>query len=154
MLLFVTVRFYKNDDIRLTLCCWFVVGIAAAVSMGRAMFGIPDYILEQRYSFFATVLMATLTLLLQVRFRVFKRHMVYLIVLLAGMYWVWSYSHFESLLQYSLRGRYADFNKGLYSVIGKPQTESTGIVNAAISAGIYTPPCRPFPACETPPPVD
>ena len=150
VLSFVTVRFYKHEDIRLLLCAWFVVATVAAVCLGRAMFGSSDYILGQRYNFFSVVLMSTLTLQLQVRFKVFRTSAVYLVVMLAGMYWVWTYHHFESRLQVIMNQRYGAFNSGRFPVWGSPEPETTAIVREAIAAGIYNPPCTPFPLCETP----
>lgn len=150
VLSFVTVKFYKQEDIRLVLCCWFVVASAAAVTLGRAMIAPPDYILEERYSFFSAIFMSTLALLVQTRFRVFKSPVVYLFVLLAGMHWAWTYRHFEVPLQNILSGRYDDYNNERFPFFGKPATESAAIVREAIAAGIYNPPCRPFPMCETP----
>jgi hypothetical protein len=152
VLLFVTVKFYKHEDIRLALCCWFVVGCAAAVSVGRAMFMDPVTIFHQRYSFFSVMLMCTLTLLVQVRFKGFRTAAIYVLVVLAGIYSVWTYRHFERPFQAVLKERYGAFNAGEFPVFGRPRPESAAIVREAIAAGIYNPPCRPFPACETPPP--
>jgi hypothetical protein len=151
VLSFVTVRFYKHEDVRLVLCCWFVVASAAAVSVGRAMLAAPEYILEERYSFFSVMLVCTLALLVQVRFKVFRTSAVYLVVLLAGMYWVWTYRHFETPLQDMLNERYSEFNEERFPVFGKLTAQSAAIVRKAIAAGIYNPPCRPFPVCQTPP---
>ncbi len=149
VLSFVTIKFYKHDDIRLVLCCWFVIATAAAVTMGRAMVVAPDYILKERYSFLSAILLSTLALQVQVRFKVFRSPMVYLVVLLAVIYWAWTYRHFEEPMQDTLSGRYDDFNHERFTVFGKPAKESAAIVNQAIAAGIYNPPCRPYPVCET-----
>jgi hypothetical protein len=114
------------------------------------MFDSSDYILGQRYNFFSVVLMSTLTLLLQVRFKVFRTSAVYLVVLLAGMYWVWTCRHFESQLQVIMNQRYGAFNSGKFPVWGSPESETTAIVREAIAAGTYNPPCKPFPVRETP----
>jgi hypothetical protein len=149
VLLIVTVRFYKHEDIRLVLCCWFATGSAAAVSLGRALFMAPETIFHQRYTLFSVVLMCTLILLLQVKFKVFRTYAIYLVVALAGIYWTWSYRHFDSPFQALINQRYGAFNAGLYPVFGRPRSESAAIVNEAIAAGIYNPPCKPFPMCET-----
>ncbi|MBK6509366.1 MAG: hypothetical protein IPG06_07805 [Haliea sp.] len=149
VLSFVTIKLYRQEDLRLVLCCWFIVATAAAVTVGRAMIVAPDYILEERYSFFSAILMSTLALLVQSRFRVFRSPVVYLVVLLAVVYWAWTYRHFERPLQDILSGRYDDYNHERFTVFGKPQKESAAIVNQAIAAGIYNPPCRPYPVCET-----
>ena len=146
---FATIKFYRDEDIRLELCGWFVVGSAAAVSIGRAMWQAPDYILDTRYSLFSVLLMCILVLVAQVRFAFFRRAVTaYIVVLFAGIYWLWTYHHFEIPLQNRLEERYADFNKGHYLVFGYPLGKTNAIVLDAVSAGIYNPPCRPFPDCE------
>lgn len=148
LLSFISVRFYKYADIRLELCCWFVVASAAAISFGRALALGPSYILHERYSFLSVMLVCTLVLLVQVRFRFFRSCAIYAVVLLAGMYSVWAFRHFESPLQDNLSKRYSEFNKGRFWVVSQPLDESGAIVNNAIAAGIYNPPCKPFPQCE------
>lgn len=144
-----TLRCYKHGDLRLALCGWFVVANAAAVSMGRALLLTPDYILHERYSFFSILLTCILALLLRARFSAIRTPVIYLVVLLAGVYWAWTYRHFASPLQDIQSGRYSEFNKGHFWVVGMPLEESNGIVKDAIKAQIYSPPCRPFPECET-----
>jgi hypothetical protein len=149
VLLFVSFRFYKSEDIRLVLCCWYSVAAAAAVTVGRAMLQTPDYILDSRYSFLSVMLLTTLALLVQVRFKVFKSSAVYILVVLAGTYSFWTYRHFERPLQDFMSKRYNAFNSDRYLVFGKPASESSAIVREAISTGMYNPPCRPFPECES-----
>jgi hypothetical protein len=151
MLSFITLRYYKHEDVRLVLYCWFVVAFAAAVTVGRAAMALPDYALVSRYSFLSVMLLCTLTLQVQVRFALFRTSGFFLVALLTGMYWGWANYHFEGRLQDYMRGRYVIFNQANYPVILRPVGESNEVVNKAISAGIYTPPCRPFPACENPP---
>jgi hypothetical protein len=150
VLLFVTRKFYKHDDIRLELYCWFLVAFAAAIAVGRALLAPPEYVLSQRYSFISTLLVCTLALLLQVRFALVRTPAVLLILLLAVTYWSWSNFHFEPLFQNHINQRHSTFNNGHFPVVLTPVGESDVIVNKAISAGIYNPPCRPFPECERP----
>jgi hypothetical protein len=148
-LVYISLRFIRHEDIRLALCCWFVVASAAAVTLGRAWWLPPDYVLITRYSFLSVILVCTLALLVQTRFKVFQTPAVYLVVMLAAGYWAWAHVHFETTLQENLKGRYREFNNARFTVFGKPEAESTAIVTHAISAGIYQPPCRPLPECET-----
>lgn len=144
-----TVKSYKCEDVRLVLCGWYVVLAAAAVSAGRALqIRQTEYILNERYSLLSVLLFCILFLLFQKRHRVCKSTVAYLMVLMAGMYSAWTFYHFKNAAQQTLNSRYELFNDGIYWVIRKPIAESVGIVNKAISAGIYHPPCRPFPACE------
>jgi hypothetical protein len=150
ILLIVSVRFYKSDDMRLILCCWYVVAFAAAVTVGRAILQQPDYILDSRYSFASVMLVTTLALLVQVKFKVFKTYAIYLFVFLAATYSVWAYSHFDRPLHEFMQKRYDLFNKNQFLVFGKPARESAAIVREAIAVGIYKPPCRPYPTCQPP----
>tara|TARA_R110002072_G_scaffold137857_1_gene280809 strand:- start:3554 stop:4918 length:1365 start_codon:yes stop_codon:yes gene_type:complete len=147
---FITVKFYRHQDIRLALCCWFIVASAAAVTLGRAMLFAPDYVLDTRYSFLSVMLLSTLVLLAQVRFAVFRSPAILLVVVLAVGYWNWAHSRFENPLQEMLNRRYSAFNRDRFPVVGKPLEESARIVREAVSEGIYHPPCRPYPACENP----
>ena len=148
VLLFVTLKFYKHDDIRLALYCWFLVAFAAAATVGRALFTTPEYVLTHRYSFISALLVCTLGLLLQVRFALVRTPAVLLVLLLAVTYWSWSNFHFEPLFQNHMNQRHGIFNNGHFPVVLTPVGESDVIVNKAISDGIYNPPCRPFPECE------
>ena len=148
VLLFVTLKFYKHDDIRLALYCWFLVAFAAAVTVGRALLTTPEYVLNQRYSFISALLVCTWVLLLQVRFALVRTPAVLLVLLLAVTYWSWSNFHFEPQFQNHMNQRHSTFNNGHFPVVLMPVGESDVIVNKAISEGIYNPPCRPFPECE------
>jgi hypothetical protein len=152
-LLFITFKSYKNDDIRLVLCCWFVVASAAAITYGRSIVVPPSYVLSSRYSFISVVLICMLAPLVQMRFALFKRTTVtILVVLLAGSSYMWTYSHFEGRLQKLLGQRHAAFNRQHFPVYGFHISEPNEIVRQAIAAGIYKPPCRPLPQCELAPP--
>ena len=146
----ISLRFFKHEDIRLILCCWFVVASAAAVTAGKAIWHSPEYVLITRYSFLGVILVSTLALLVQTKFKLFKTPAIYLVILLAGTYWVWAHNHFEGPVQETLEVRYRNFNNDRFWAFSKNPLESEAIVRHAISAGIYRPPCRPYPECETP----
>ena len=148
ILSFISIRFIKQEDIRLALCCWFVVASATAVTAGRAIWLSPDYILDTRYSFLSVMLISTLALLIQTKFKLFKTPLVYLVIPLAGIYWIWAHRHFEGPLQDLMNERYKAYNKERYPVFGMPSTQPAAVVREAISTGVYKPPCRPFPECE------
>ena len=148
VLLFVTLKCYKHDDIRHALYCWFLVAFAAAATVGRALLTTPEYVLTHRYSFISALLVCTLGLLLQVRFALVRTPAVLLVLLLAVTYWSWSNFHFKPLFQDHMNQRHSIFNNGHFPVVLTPVGESDVIVNKAISDGIYNPPCRPFPECE------
>ena len=148
VLIFVTLKFYKHNDMRLALYCWFLVAFAAAVTIGRSSFMLPDYVLMSRYSFISTLLVCSLALLLQVRFKLVRTPAVLLVLLLAVTYWGSINLHFGRWVHQYMDGRHVQFNNGRFPVILRPARESDGIVNKAISEGIYKPPCRPLPGCR------
>jgi hypothetical protein len=148
MLVFVTLKFYKHNDMRLALYCWFLVAFAAAVTIGRSWFMLPDYVLMSRYSFISTLLVCSLALLLQVRFKLVRTPAVLLVLLLAVTYWGSINLHFGGWVHQYMGGRHVQFNNGRFPVILRPAGESDGIVNKAILEGIYKPPCRPLPECR------
>ena len=148
ILITISIRCYREDDIRLVLCCWFVVGSVAAVTAGRALWMTPDLILTSRYTLMSVFLIITLILLLQKKSLLLKTSVIYLLVPLAGIYWAWANHHFEESIDSSLRWRYLNYNNDIYLVLDRPLGESNEIVERAISLGIYKPPCKPFPQCR------
>ena len=144
----VSIQFYRQEDIRLALCCWFVVGSVAAVTAGRALWLPPELILTSRYTLLSVFLVTTLTLLLQKKIALVKTSTIYLLVPLAGIYWIWANLHFQKSLDDVLQWRYSQYNNDIYFVLDRPQAESNNIVARAISSGIYKPPCKPFPKCK------
>lgn len=148
LLAFLSLRFYKHEDIRLVLCCWFIVASAAAVTVGRSYFLAPEYSLLSRYTFLSVLLLSALALLMQARLAIFKTYAAYLVVVLAGGYWYWAQTEFKQSLQDELELRYSAFNTGNYPMFSKWPRETRAVVNEAIEAGIYNLPCKPQPACE------
>ena len=149
-LLYSTWRYYRDEDIRLILCCWFAVATVAAVGIGRAAVAEPGRMLtmSNRYGFFSVILMCSLAMLLQQKFKMFRTSAVYVLVVFSALYSSWAYRQFQGPLEDFLGARYKSFNRHHYLVFGHPARDSIAIVTAAIEAGRYTPPCRPFPDCE------
>ena len=144
-LVFLTFRCYRDNDIRLLLCCWFAVATLAAATLGRVGYIMPGDILNQRYNFFSAMLVCPLTLLVLMKFEVFKTYAVYLVVVLALVYSMIAWRN-SGLLSQSQDSLHRNFNNGFYPVVWRPQAQA--IVTEAISLGIYKPPCRPFPHCQ------
>ncbi len=151
VLITVSIQRYRQEDIRLALCCWFVVCSVAAVTAGRALWLPPELILTSRYTLLSVYLITALSLLLQQKIALLRTATVYLPVLLAGFYWAWANHHFQKSIDDVLQWRYLQFNKNIYSVLDRPRGEPNEIVERAISLGIYNPPCKPFPKCEDTP---
>lgn len=144
-LVFLTLRCYRDNDIRLLLCCWFAVATLAAATLGRVGFIMPEDMLHQRYNFFSVMLLCPLTLLVLMKFDVFKTYAVYLIVVLALVYSTIAWRN-SGLLSQSQDFLHRNFNNGFYPVVWRPHAQA--IVTEAISLEIYKPPCRPFPRCQ------
>ncbi|MCX2977798.1 hypothetical protein [Candidatus Marimicrobium litorale] len=150
LLCFVTFRYYREEDVRLILCCWFAVATLAAVAVGRSAMLPPESALlsNNRYGFFSVMVMCTLVMEMQLRLSVFKTSMAYLLLALAVSYSVWSYQRFVGPLEQFLSARYESYNESPYYVIGYPMSATASIVAKAVKAGRYIPPCRPYPSCE------
>ncbi len=148
LLSFITIKARRDHDIRLVLCCWFIVACAAAIAAGRAMFTAPDYILDSRYSLLSVILLCSLTLIVQVKLKAFRPYVTFLIVVAALSYWNWANSHFEDPLLELAERRHHKFNKNQFYVFGTTPGHSRAIVGAAVSEKIYFPPCRPYPECR------
>lgn len=144
LLVYLSLRSLRDDDIRLVLCCWFAVATLAAATVGRALIVAPDNILHARYNLFSVMLLCPLALLTLTRFAIFRTYAVYIAVVLALFYSVSAWHQLEPRLDSNLNARYSLFNKGRYPVAGMP-AKAKVIMDEAISEGIYNPPCRPFP---------
>jgi hypothetical protein len=136
---------WRNQDLRLVLCCWLIVLSVAAVVLGRAPYSTVDYALSSRYSFPSVLMLATCWVTLAVSFRL--RHWMVLgaAVMLAGGYYTYSWQTYPGALEPYLEKRVRNFNKGKYWAWARPMKESNGIVAEAVSLGIYQPPPRPLP---------
>lgn len=151
LLSYVTIRDFRHEDIRLALCCWFAVSAAPAMAMGRAIVGTPEFFLRtnNRYGFFSVMVLCTLCMLVQLRFNVFKTRAVYVLVVLAALFYAWTYREFEPRLQELVERRYSNYNEDRIPVFGHAQWESRAIIGKAVSGGRLTLPCRPYPECES-----
>jgi len=147
-LLVQSARSIRQQDIRLLLCCWFVVLSAAATTLGRAVMVQPDYILNERYGLHSVLLVCCLAVLVLSRSPSRRIPLICVVLAAAGLYSAWSYRHFEGRLLDILQGRYRDFNNHQYPQVFRKPEDSNAVVLEAIAAGIYRPPCRPLPACE------
>jgi hypothetical protein len=143
-LIIITLRSFRLPDIRLELCCWFVVLSVVAMVFGRSFTSV-DYALSSRYSFPSVLLLSAIWVLLAVRFNIQSGWTFILIILIAGIYCTTSYSMYSESLRPYLKKRVQTFNEGKYWAFPLSMKESKDIVAQAISLGIYTPPPRPLP---------
>ena len=138
----------RKDDIRLELCCWFVVASAAMVTFGRAKFGLPDPVLNSRYTVMSLLLVAAMVVLSQVGIK--KRSVAgsWIMVILAATYSYWTYLYFLPVVEDFHDDRVVIFNQAKYPVLGYSLQYTNGIALEAIERGLYVPPCRPYPQCS------
>jgi hypothetical protein len=149
VLLVQTAQSLKRQDIRLLLCCWYAFLSAAAMTIGRAAVVQPEYALTERYASNSIFLICCLTVLMLSQSKSRRMPVIALIVAAAGIYANWSYRHFEERLLSTLQVRFEHFNNHQYLQAFRKPEDSNAVVHEAIRAGIYLPPCRPFPACES-----
>lgn len=142
----------RSDDIRLELCCWFAVASAVAVTMGRASWLNPAYVLGTRYSFLSLIILSALAIIVPAQTKRCYAPTAWSMVVLAVVYSAWTFVQFAPKVQNSLTTRAANFNAEQYPMIGMPMQRSNAIVLQAIKGGLYIPPCRPYPQCKHPQP--
>ena len=140
-----TVRAFGRPDIRLELCCWFVLLSVMAVVLGRAPFTTVEYALSSRYSFPSVLMLATTWMAVAVRFQVRSPIALLVATLLAGGYCATSFQIHSVALQPYVEKRVENFNKGRYWAWTRPMKETNGIVQRSVELGIYAPPPRPMP---------
>ena len=132
-----------ENDLRLELCCWYIVLSVVAMVMGRG-FATVDYGLHSRYSFPSVLLLASLWILLAVRLRLYRWIYLAPATLLALLYCGHSFQVYSLALQPYMDRRGNNFNRGRYHAWFVPLKESNAIVAEAVELGIYVPPPRPM----------
>jgi len=141
----ISARSFTESDVRLELCCWYIVATVLAMVMGRAYFTEVQYALTSRYSFPSVLMMCTLWVLFAYKLKLHQPYILGFAALLACLYTVNSYSVYSPLLQPHMEARVNWYNKEIYPLWGSPKGEPRMIVNEAILQGIYRPPARPYP---------
>lgn len=135
---------WREGDLRLELCGWFIVLSVMTMVLGRGFAGV-EYGLSSRYSFPSVLLLATTWMLIAIRLRL--QHLGALVpaILVAALYWGQSFHIYSQALQPYMDQRVDDFNRGRYRAWPYPTKESNRVVERAIALGIYFPPERPLP---------
>jgi hypothetical protein len=139
-----TVCRWREQDLRLELCAWFIVLSVVTMVLGRG-FASVDYGLSSRYAFPSVLLLATTWMLLATRLRLQQWRVLLPALLLALLYWGQSFHIYSWALQPYMEQRVSDFNRGRYRAWPYPWQETNRIVERAIELGIYSPPSRPLP---------
>jgi hypothetical protein len=142
-----TLARWRKADLRLELCCWFIVLSVATMVLGRGFTSV-DYGLSSRYSFPSVLLCATAWILASVRLQLTQWRVLLPALLIAMTFNIHSFGAYSQALQPYMDKRVEDFNRGYYRAFGFPAKETNNIVNEAIKEGLYTPPSRPMPPAE------
>ena len=140
-----SLRSLRSDDIRLTLCAWFVVLSVVAMVLGRAPYSTVDYALSSRYSFPSILLLATCWMMLAVNYHWRSWLILGPAVTLAICYNIYSYQTYSNALQPYVEKRVENFNKGRYFAWTRSMKETSAIVAEAVELDIYHPPATPLP---------
>lgn len=148
-LLVLSLRSRKQPDLRLELCCWYVVLSVIAMTMGRAPYSTIEYALSSRYSFPSIIALSTLWVLIVLRTNVRSHGIMLIAILVSGAYCISAYGIYSEALQPHLDKRVDDFNRGRYWAWPHPNRETKAIVEKAVTMGLYTPPVTPLPRIQS-----
>lgn len=138
-----TVGRWREEDVRLELCCWFIVLSVMTMVLGRG-FASVDYGLSSRYSFPSVLMLSASWVLLALRLQLHRWWALVPAIALSLAYTVHSYGVYSLALQPYMERRVENFNRGRYRAWPHPLTQSNQIVAEAIELGIYSPPPRPL----------
>lgn len=138
-----TVCRWREADLRLELCCWFIVLSVMTMVLGRG-FASVDYGLSSRYSFPSVLMLSATWVLLAVRLQLHRWSALLPAIALSLAYSAHSFSTYSLALQPYMERRVEDFNRGRYRAWSYPTVQSNQIVTEAIEMGMYTPPQRPL----------
>lgn len=148
VLAWVSVNSYRETDIRLELCWWYVVLTIAAVAVGRADFLKLEYALNSRYSILSILMLATAWTLLAVKLNIRSIRILLLVSLAVGLFSFDSYVRYAGIFESHINGRIKFYNRQVYPALGYTVQESGATVKEAISLGIYKNPPRPLPLAQ------
>ncbi|MEH6592413.1 MAG: hypothetical protein V7746_19260 [Halioglobus sp.] len=139
-----TMSRWREYDLRIELCCWFIVLSVATMVLGRGFTSV-DYALSSRYSFPSVLMLASIWMLLASRLRLGRLSVLLPVIALALLYNAYSFRVYSLALQPYMERRVEDFNRGRYRAWPFPWKESNQVVEASIELDIYSPPLRPLP---------
>ena len=146
LLVLSSVRHFRQEDLRLELCAWFIALSVMAMVLGRAYFTPLEYALSSRYSFPSILLLATVWVMLANRLSLQSVRMLVLAILLSSFYCINSYLIYSNALQPYLESRVNRFNRGVYWRWMNPIQENNAVVARAVELEIWRPPARPHPS--------
>jgi len=136
---------WRGSDIRLELCCVYVLLTLAAMAHGRAEFVVLAESLNSRFSVPSVMLVCILWTLLIVRLRVRSIAALYLVALLAGINHLMAYATYSEAIIHFHDVQAKRYNNNVFWLLGVPLEESARVVANAMALGIYKGPDRPVP---------
>ena len=145
LLVLSSIRHFRQEDLRLELCAWFIALSVMAMVLGRAYFTPLEYALSSRYSFPSILLTATVWVMLASRLSLQDVRMLALTILLSSVYCINSYRIYSAELQPQLERRVKQFNSSVFWQFGTSLPESNAMVARAVELEIWRPPDRPHP---------
>ncbi len=150
LLLYISLRHYRDEDIRLLLCAWFTLAAVAFVTAGRALILSPEFTVgtNARYSFLSVMAFSTLFVVVQTKLRWIRTPALYAMLVLGVVFYAWTYVSFKPRLQEWADQRYKFYNRGVFRVFAFPDERTAKVVAEARAAGRITLPCKPAPGCE------
>ena len=146
LLIWFSCRYFRQQDLRLEFCAWFIVLSVAAMVLGRAPYSELEYALHTRYSFPSVLLLAATWVMMASRG--WGARLLLPALLLSAIYCVSSWHIYREALQPHVELRVNLFNQGIYWQFGTPNRESNAVVAKAVALNIWQPPPRPYPPPE------
>ena len=134
-------RHYRQPDLRLELCAWFIALSVAAMVLGRAPYSELEYALSSRYSFPSVLMLATTWVMVARRWP--GARLLLAVLLLSAIYCASSWHIYREALQPHVELRVERFNQGTYWQFGTPNRESNAVVAKAEALNIWQAPPRP-----------
>lgn len=144
-LLAASYRGQQRDDIRLELCCWYIVLTLGAITYGRATLAPIEYGMASRFSFPSVLLLTTLTVLVWVRWRIAWAGALVAAILLSASYSTASYCVYSEAVRQEINPRVRKFNRDNLNAMGRSQEETDALMRDALALGVYVEPKRPHP---------
>jgi len=136
---------WRGSDVRLELCCVYILLTVAAIAHGRAEFVVLAEALNSRFSVPSAMLVCILWTLLIVRLRVRNIAALYLVALLAGINNLMAYATYSEAIIHFHDVQAKRYNRNVFWLLGVPVGESARVVANATALGIYKGPDRPVP---------
>jgi len=138
----------RAADIRLELCCVYILLTIAAMTYGRAQVAVLEGALNSRFTVPSAMLVCILWVLLVARLQLRNVPALYLVAALAGANNILAYATYWDTVIYHHDTQLKFYNKQAFWLVGVPVEETTRVANRAIELGVYSGPARPVPLAD------